>query len=107
MPKWEARVTFILFNNKSCYDIPCSVIFIDDGEELVISFKEGGLAKDDEITFHGKRIGDGHWKLSSDDDDIATLHMFPDDYFLEGYLLWDEEGGKMKRMWRIELLNLI
>ena len=111
--KWEAKITFIFFDDEPCDDnIPCKVRFINGGKELVISFNMGGTAKDDEITFRGKRIGDGHWKLLSDDDedDIATLHKFPGDNYkiLEGYLLWnEEEGGQIKKMWRIQLNKIL
>lgn len=103
--KWNAEVTFIPFIKKeACYKDNCQVTFINGGEEIIVAVRIGGISKENEITFRGKQIGDGHYNLLSDDGDIATLHKFPgDDYkILEGYLRLEWEGEeKEHRMWRI------
>ena len=70
---------------------------IGDDSTIALSYRE----RDGElITYEGKEVGPGHYKLRANDGGTADLHRAPDTDWLEGY--WLDPNGE-EGMWRIEL----
>jgi hypothetical protein len=90
-------MTTVFFDDTPAYENIRCIVRI---EENII---EVSYDNDDvNVIYKGKNDGCGHFELTCPEKDgHATLHMFKNGYFLDGYWV---EGG-YKGFWRIELRN--
>lgn len=73
-----------------------------EGDFIVVSYESNGNHTNTWVSYEGNDVGHGHYKLIAKhkNDGFATLHIMPDDDFLEGYWTQENQTG----MWRIELI---
>jgi hypothetical protein len=94
MQTWQhCRADFLYYDDIAETGIECQVR--TNRDEIVVSYNDDGP-----VVYKGIKKGKGHFELKAPKiNGRASLHMFENSKFLEGF--WDEDG--YKGMWRIWL----
>ena len=96
MPVWKnSLMTTVYFDDTPADEAEECVVRIE-GDVIEISYDD----EEGNVIYRGKNDSSGHFELTCfERSGRATLHMFKDGKFLDGYWI---EGG-YKGFWRIEL----